>query len=104
MEGRKEGRITSPGRKTRTTLTHPDKSVTIATLKRPTGSRIRRVETQRKKGCVVEDVGECNTAYRVPTSPALVGWTYNQVGNTHVSWITLYVKEVHVGRSGVGMG
>ena len=68
MEGRKDGQL---GGKTRTTLTHQDKSVTIATLKRPTGSRIRRVETQRKKGCE-EDVGECNTAYRVPTSPALM--------------------------------
>ena len=35
MEGRKDGQL---GGKTRTTLTHPDKSVTIATLKRPTGS------------------------------------------------------------------
>ena len=49
MEGRKEGRVTSPGEKTRATLTYPDKSVTIATLKRHTGSR--RVEP-RKERCM----------------------------------------------------
>ena len=59
MEGRKDGQL---GGKTRTTLTHQDKSVTIATLKRPTGSRIRRVEKQRKKGCV-EDVKRCTALH-----------------------------------------
>ena len=54
-EGRQEGRITSPGGQTRTTLTYPDKSVTIATLKRPTGTK--RVEPEKER-CMyyIEDV------------------------------------------------